>query len=305
MYELVIIGGGPAGVSAGIYAARKKIKVILVADSFGGQSTVSGNIHNWIGTKVIPGWELAKNLEEHLRSQEGIEILEDKVSEISKKNGEFLLKTISGKEITAKTILVCAGGKHRHLNVPGEDKFIGKGVAFCATCDAPLFKGKDVAVIGSGNAGLEAVIDLSAYASKIYLLECDNEVKGDPATYDEVLKNSKTEVIFNAKIKEILGDNFVTGLKYEDKKSGEEKELAVSGVFVEIGMTPNSEIVRDLVNLNERREIIVDYSTGKTSFPGIWAAGDITDSHYKQNTIAAGDAARAVLDIYSHLREGK
>ncbi|MFA4999339.1 MAG: FAD-dependent oxidoreductase [Parcubacteria group bacterium] len=305
MYDLVIIGGGPAGVSAGIYAARKKIKTVVITDSFGGQSAVSRNIYNWIGTKSISGWELAKSLEEHLRSQEGIEILEDKVSEIIRNNGEFLVKTASGKETETKTILICAGGKHRLLNVAGEEKFIGKGVVFCATCDAPLFKGKEVAVVGSGNAGLEAVIELIPYASKIYLIEFKSEVKGDPTTYEDVLRSGKTEVILNAKIKEILGNNLLTGLKYEDINSGEEKELTIEGVFVEIGMTPNSDMVKDLVDLNDKGEIVIDYSTGKTSLKGIWAAGDITDSDYKQNNIAAGDAARAVLDIYSYLQKRK
>ena len=305
MYELIIIGGGPAGVSAGVYAARKKIKTLVIADSFGGRSVISDNIENWIGTQSISGVELAKQLEQHLRAQEEIEISEDKVSEIVKIDDGFLIKTDAGKEHQTKTVLVCTGGKHRHLNVPGEEKFIGKGVAFCSTCDAPFFKNKDVAVVGAGNAGLEAVIDLMPYATKIYLLVHGNKIKGDVLTREKVINYDKVQVIYNTETTEIMGDAFVSGLKYLDVISRETKEIAVQGVFVTIGATPNSDIVRGLVKLNERGEIVIDYRTGRTSLKGVWAAGDVTDSPYKQNNIAAGDAARAVLDIYAFLYKGK
>jgi alkyl hydroperoxide reductase subunit F len=303
MYELIIIGGGPAATSAGVYAARKKIKAAVIADSFGGQSIVSDNIENWIGTKSIAGWDLAKQLEEHLRAQEELDIIEDRVNSVSKKDGVFSVKTASGKEYEAKAVMVCSGGRHRHLNVPGEEKFIGKGVVFCSTCDAPLFKGKDVAVIGAGNAGLEAVMDLVPYAEKIYLIVRGEKIKGDSSTYERVLNSGKAEVIFNADTKEIMGDGLVSGLKYTDTASGKEKEIAVQGVFVEIGTAPNSDIVKDLVKLNERGEIEVDPKTGRTSVTGIWAAGDVTDLPYKQSNIAAGDAVRATLNAYAYLGE--
>jgi len=305
MYELIIIGGGPAGVSAGVYAARKKIKTLVIADSFGGRSVISDNIENWIGTQSISGLELAQKMEQHLRAQEEIEISEDKVLEIIKIDDGFLIKTDAGKEHQTKTVLVCTGGKHRHLNVPGEEKFIGKGVAFCSTCDAPFFKNKDVAVVGAGNAGLEAVIDLMPYATKIYLLVHGNKIKGDVLTREKVINYDKVQVIYNTETTEIMGDAFVSGLKYLDVISRETKEIAVQGVFVTIGATPNSDIVRGLVKLNERGEIVIDYRTGRTSLKGVWAAGDVTDSPYKQNNIAAGDAARAVLDIYAFLYKGK
>ena len=170
MYDLIIIGGGPAAVSAGIYAARKKMKTMVIADKIGGQSVVSVGIENWIGTKTIAGWELAKKLEEHLRAQENIEIIKEKALKVFKKGDDFAVTTEAGKEYESKTVLVCSGGRYRRLNVPGEEKFIGKGVAFCSSCDAPLFRGKDVAVVGAGNSGLEAVLDLASYANKIYLL---------------------------------------------------------------------------------------------------------------------------------------
>jgi len=303
MYELIIVGGGPAATSAGVYAARKKIKAAVIADSFGGQSIVSDKIGNWIGTKLITGWDLARQLEEHLRDQEGLDIIEEKAVEVVKKEGGFTVKTEPGKEYETKAVIICSGGRHRHLGVPGEEKLIGRGIAFCSTCDAPFFKGKDVAVVGGGNSGLEAVMDLVPYANKIYLLARGGKIKGDPGTHEEVLKCGRAEVIYNAEAKEILGEETVSGIKYTDTASGEEKEISVQGIFVEIGTTPNSDMVKDLVELNERGEIKVDARTGRTSVLGIWAAGDVTDLLYKQSNIAAGDAARATLNAYSYLKE--
>ena len=305
MHDLIIIGGGPAGVSAGVYASRKKIKALVIANSFSGRSVVSDNIENWIGTQSISGLELAQKMEQHLRAQKDIEIKEDKVAEIAKIDGGFLVKTDSGEAHQTKTILICTGGKHRLLNVIGEEKFIGKGVAFCSTCDAPFFKNKDVAVVGAGNAGLEAVIDLMSYASKIYLLVHGDKIKGDALIREKVINYDKVQVIYNTETTEIIGDSFVSGLKYLDTISREAKEIDVQGVFVTIGAMPNSDIVRGLVDLNERGEIIIDYRTGQASLKGIWAAGDVTDSPYKQNNIAVGDAARAVLDIYTFLYKGR
>ncbi|MFA7581683.1 MAG: FAD-dependent oxidoreductase [Candidatus Paceibacterota bacterium] len=303
MYDLIIIGGGPAGVAGGVYAARKKMKTLVITDSFGGQSLVSDSIENWIGTKSISGWDLAKKLEEHLRAQEDIEILEEKATGIAKKEGAFYVQTNSDKEFGAKTILLCTGGRHRKLNVPGEEKFEGKGVVYCSTCDAPLFKGKEVAVIGGGNAGLEAVIDLIPYASKITLIVRSGQVKGDPVTFEEIKKSEKVDVIYNADTTEIMGDILVSGIKYKELETSEEKELPVEGVFVEIGTMPNSDIVKDIVDLDERGSVKIECKTGMSSVPGIWAAGDVSDVLYKQNNIAAGDAVRAVLNIYSYLRD--
>ena len=305
MYDLIIIGGGPAGVSAGIYAVRKQLKTAVIADAFGGQSIVSDEIENWIGIKSISGLELAKRMEEHLRAQEGIEIYKDKVTEVIKQDETFVVKTAQNQEYEAKTVLVCSGSNHRRLGVVGEKKFIGKGVAFCSTCDAPLFRNKDVAVIGAGNVGLESVIDLASYANKIYLIARGDQIRGDQATYNNVSRCDKAQIIFNAEVKEILGDNFVHGLRYIDKTSGEEKEISINGVFVAIGMIPNSGIVKELVMLNEIGEIIVDPKNGKTSMEGIWAAGDVADTLYQQSNIAAGDAIRAVLNIDAYLSKSR
>lgn len=304
MYDLIVIGGGPAGVAAGVYAARKKMKTALVTDSFGGQSLVSADIQNWIGDVSLTGLELAQKLERHLKAQEDIDVTDgDLVVRIEKSEGGFRVATKQGKPLETKMVLMTLGSRRRRLGIPGEDKFEGKGVVFCSTCDAPIFKNKATAVVGGGNAGLEAVRDLLPYASKIYLMVRSDALKGDPITQDTVQQSPKVEIIYNAETQEILGDGFVTGLKYKDKASDELKELKLDGVFVEIGSVPNSELVKNLVKLNEWGEIAVDHKTQRTSLPGIWAAGDVTDVLYKQNNVSVGDAVKAVLNIYDYLHK--
>lgn len=303
VYELVIVGGGPAGVAAGVYAARKKIKTALITDVFGGQSLVSADIRNWIGTPSISGFDLGKMLEEHLRAQEGIDILDgDLVTEVRDEGEIFKIKTREGRELLSKYLLLASGSRRRRLGVPGEDKFEGRGVAYCSICDAPLFRGKEVAVIGGGNAGLEAVGDLLPYATHVYLLERGAELRGDAVTQEKIKADPRVRIIVNAQTLEILGENSVSGLKYKDLNTGEEKILAVGGVFVEIGSIPNSEVVKGLVELNKFGEVVVDHKTQRTSHSRIWAAGDVSDVLYKQNNISAGDAVKAVLNIYQQLR---
>ena len=219
----------------------------------------------------------------------------------SKRPCDFLIETDKGGSYETKAVIVTSGSRRRRLGVPGEGKFEGKGVAFCATCDAPVFSGKRVAVVGGGNAGLEAVVDLFPYAAEIYLLHRGDQLKGDPVTQEEIRKNPKVKIVLNAGTQEVLGDTFVTGLRYKDLKSGDMKELALDGVFVEIGAVPNSEIVKDIVQLNQFGEIVIDHKTSATSKPGIFAAGDVTDEMYKQNNISVGDGVTAALSAYVYL----
>jgi len=306
VHDLIIIGGGPAGVSAGVYAARKKINVALIAEEFGGQSIVSADVQNWIGTKSVSGFDLAKMLEEHLRAQSDIEIIDgDIVTKVDKANEGFSVGTRDGKSFETKTILVASGSRRKKLGIPGEKELDGRGVAYCSTCDAPLFQDKIVAVIGGGNAGLEAVRDLLPYSSKIYLLEFADALRGDPITLEKLKSDSKVEIITMAKTMEVLGDKFVTALKYEDRNTNETKELKLDGVFVEIGSIPNADFVKDLVELNKFGEIIVDHKTQSSSLAGIWAAGDVSDVMYKQNNISSGDAVKAVLNIYDYLSKSE
>lgn len=303
-YDLIIVGGGPAGVAAGVYAARKKIKTLLITDSFGGQSLVSADVQNWIGTKSVSGFDLAKMLEEHLRAQEDIDIVDgETVLSVEETKEGLRVKAQNGKSYEAKFLLYTLGSRRKKLGVPGEKELDGRGVVYCATCDAPIFKDKIVAVVGGGNAGLEAVVDLIPYASKIYLLVRSDQLKGDAVTQERIRSNPKIEIIFNAQTQEISGKEIVTGLKYEDSKSGETKELKLDGVFVEVGIIPNSEPVKNLAKLNRWNEVVVDHKTQGTSHPRIWAAGDVTDVLYKQNNISAGDAVKAVLSIYDRIHE--
>lgn len=305
MYDLLILGGGPAALSSGIYAGRKNLNTALIADSLGGQSVISDKIENWIGTSSISGFDLAKSIEDHLRLQEDVEIIEGERAEIVERvEGGFSVKTSGGKILESKAVLVATGGRHKKLGVPGEDKFAGKGVVYCSTCDAPLFRNKEVVVVGAGNAGLEAAVDLIPFASKITIMVRSERIKGDPKTLDMVKASDKIEILYNAVTTEILGDAFVSGMKYKDTISGEEKEISAEGVFVEIGTVPNSEMVKDLVELDEKGEIKID-RTGRSSVIGIWAAGDVTDASYKQNNIAVGDSIRATLNAYDWLKNGK
>ncbi|MBI2075339.1 MAG: FAD-dependent oxidoreductase [Candidatus Harrisonbacteria bacterium] len=305
MYDLVIAGGGPAGVAAGVYAARKKINTLFIADSFGGQSLPSAGIQNWIGTKEISGYDLARALEEHLRAQEDIEIVDnDRIAAVQKTTNGFTVHTTGGKTYETKTLFVATGSRRRRMGVPGEDRLDGKGVSYCSTCDAPIFKDKVVAVIGGGNAGLEAVVDLFPYASQIYLLERGAAIRGDAVTEEKVKAHPKVTIILNAETKEVLGDAFVSGLRYASIPIGAVNELALEGVFVEIGSVPNGDFLKGLVEFNKFGEIVVDPRTQRASVPGIWAAGDVTDVLYKQNNVAAGDAIKAVLDIYDYLNKG-
>lgn len=312
LYDVIIIGGGPAGTAAAVYVARKQLKTLLITESFGGQSIVSNDIQNWIGEKHISGFDLAKKFEEHVRAYSDlVEIkMPEKAIKIKKvecQEGEgrvcdFEIETDKRNVYSGKTVILVAGARRRKLGVPGEDKLSGKGVAYCSTCDAPLFKDKKVAVIGGGNAGLEAVQDLFPYASEVYLLEHGETLKGDPVTQEAIKKNPKLkQIIFNAQTLEFLGDTFVTSLKYKDRKKNEEKELALEGVFIEIGSVPNSEMVKDVVEIDKYGQVVIDFKHASTSHPGIYAAGDITDDPYKQNNISAGDAVKAALAAYNYL----
>ncbi|MBI4117790.1 MAG: FAD-dependent oxidoreductase [Parcubacteria group bacterium] len=308
MYELIIIGGGPAGCGASVYAARKRLHTLLITESFGGQSIVSDDIGNWIGEVSISGLDLAKKLEAHVRAQESIEVrVGERASEVklvSEETGYPVFEvTTNASAYETRAVLVVTGGRRRKLQVPGEDRLNGKGVVYCSTCDAPLFRNKVCAVIGGGNAGLEACVDLFPYASKIYLLSRSESLTGDPKTAEEVTRHPKVEVLYHAITQEILGKVLVSGLKYLDAKTKEVKELAVSGVFVEIGSLPNSESVAGIVKRNEKNEIIVDHQYFTTSQKGVFSAGDVTDEVYKQNNISVGNAVSASLTAYQYILE--
>ncbi len=303
MYDLAIIGGGPAGVAAGVYASRKRLKTVFITKDWNSQSTVSEGIENWIGTVNIPGTDFAKSLEAHLRAY-AADIVDIKVGEMCTK----LTKVGSTFEITtdtstykARTVLIATGSRRRRLEVPGADAFEHKGITYCASCDGPVFAGQDVAVIGGGNAAFESAAQLLAYCKSVTLLNRSEEFRADPVTVKKVLSNPKMKALLNAQPVEVKGGKFANALTYKDSESGEIKELAVSGIFVEIGSLPATEFAKDAVTLDPFGRIVVDPRTQATSTEGIWAAGDSTDGLYHQNNIAAGDAVKALEDIYLHL----
>lgn len=305
IYDLAIIGGGPAGVAAGVYASRKRLKTVFIAKDFGGQSIVSEGIENWIGTIKISGAELAKSLEGHLRAYAS-DIVDVKAGEIvisvkkNLKGSSFTVKTDAG-EYETRTVLVTAGSARRKLSVPGADALEHKGITYCASCDGPLFADMDVAVIGGGNAGFETAAQLLAYAKSVTLIHKNDEFKADPITVKKVLGNPKMRAMLNTDILEVKGDKFVTGLVYQNKESQRPKELIVQGIFVEIGSSPATDFLGSLVELTPYKQIVVDPKNQRASTIGIWASGDCTDGLYHQNNIAAGDAVKALEDIYMYL----
>lgn len=305
IYDVVVIGGGPGGIAAGIYATRKQMKTLFLTETFGGQSTVSAGIENWIGTVSIAGWEFAQSLEKHLRAQEGIDIVSGvKAMSVTEKDGHYVVSATNDSSYETKAIILATGGRHRHLDIPGEEKWIGKGVVFCSTCDAPFFRNKKTVVVGGGNSGLEAVEDLLPYSADITLMVRSDVLKGDAITQEKILASEKVKVIYNALPQEVLGETSLVGLRYLDKARDLLVDLPTDGVFVEIGMVPNTEFVKGIVELNERGEIMIDHRTKGTSKPGIFATGDATDAPYKQNNISAGDGVVAALSAYDYVRKG-
>ena len=304
MHDLIIIGGGPGGVAAGVYAARKRLKTLLITYEWGGQSTVSEDIQNWIGTVSITGAELAKALREHLEACKAdiVEIKQHElVTEIKQSGKNFVVLTDAGRAYETKTVLITSGSTRRKLEIPGAAEFENKGITYCASCDGPLFSGKDVVVVGGGNAGFETAAQLLAYAKSVTLLQRGGDYRADPVTVQKVLANPKMHGITNTELVEIKGDKFVTSIIYKDLADGKNKEVSCEGIFVEIGLVPATGYVKNLVELNKYSQIVIDPRTQQTKTAGIWAAGDCTDSLYHQNNIAAGDAVRALEDIYMYL----
>ncbi len=318
-YDLIIIGGGPAGSAAAVYAARKRLQTLFITSEWGGQSVVSERIFNWIGTTFLSGNELASNFKKHvLANAESAENKDstlkvkegDKVTDVQRQESRrwtsvtesaFKVKTESGEEFLTKTILIATGSHHRRLVAKNADELEHKGLTYCASCDGPLFTDMDVAVVGGGNAAFESASQLLAYCKSVTLLNRSNAFRADAITVEKVLQNPKMTAIKNAEIVEVQGEKFVDGLIYKDKITGEQKELKVSGVFMEIGQIPNTGFVKGLVPMDEFGRIKIDAWSQKTETKGIWAAGDCTNILYHQNNIAAGDAVKALEDIYLHL----
>jgi len=303
-YDLVIIGGGPAGAAAAVYAARKQLKTALITSEFGGQSVVSETIYNWIGTPEISGSDLAKNLETHVRAYEGpfLDIIKGSYVTSVTKTADTFTTTTTSQSFDSKTVLVTTGSVRRKLEIPGADNYENKGVVYCASCDGPLFSGQDVVVVGGGNAAFESAAQLAAYCSKVTLIHRRDTFKADEITISKVSAMPNVVIKTFVEPTEVIGEKFVSGIKIKNTQDASGETIPCGGVFVEIGQIPNTGYVKDLVTMNEFGNITIDPWTQATSCPGIWAAGDCTNIHYHQNNIAAGDAVKALEDIYLYIK---
>jgi len=300
IYDLIIIGAGPAGITAAVYAARKKMDILVITKDIGGQASWSGDIQNYTGYQFISGPELAIKFEEHMRKFD-FEIQEnEEVKEVTSRNERLFIKTDKDNYQT-KTVIIASGKRSRELGVPGEQEFKNKGLTYCATCDGPLFAERDVAVIGGGNSALDAALQLIKIANRIYIINFTDNLTGDAIMQDKARADKKVSIFNNSRVKEILGDSFVQAIKIEEDK--EEKTLDVQGIFVEIGLIPNSDLAVDLEK-NERKEIVVN-QRNETNIPGVFAAGDVTNVPEKQIIIAAGEGAKAVLSAFRYLSTKK
>jgi alkyl hydroperoxide reductase subunit F len=296
LYDLLIIGAGPAGITAGIYAARKKMGVLVIAGEIGGQTAWSGDIENYVGYQFITGLELTEKFQEHMRKY-GINVLDNTyIEEVYRENNLVKIKA-QDRSFSAKTAIIATGKRSRPLNVPGEVEFRNKGVAYCATCDAPIFAGKDVAVIGGGNSALEAALQLVKIANKIYVINLGRRLHGDEIIREKVVAAENVVIMNDTRVKEIKGATLVSSIVVE--KGMGTVELAVEGVFVEIGLIPNTEFKSD-IRKNEEGEIMIN-KFNETNIDGIFAAGDVTDTPEKQIIIAAGEGAKAALAAFKYL----
>jgi NADH-dependent peroxiredoxin subunit F len=298
-FDVLIVGGGPAGAAAAVYAARKGIRTGVASERFGGQVLDTLGIENFISVRETEGPKFALALEEHVRHYD-VDIMNLQRAK-ALRTGELVeVEFDSGARLKAKTVILATGARWRNVNVPGEQELRNKGVAYCPHCDGPLYKGKRVAVIGGGNSGVEAAIDLAGIVRHVTLVEFDTRLKADAVLQDKLRSLPNVDVVLNAQTTAITGTDKVDGLTYRDRASGEEKRVDLEGVFVQIGLVPNTEWLKGTVELSRFGEIIVD-ARGRTSLPGVFAAGDCTTTPYKQIIVAAGDGAKAALSAFDHL----
>ena len=300
-YDSLIIGGGPAGASAAIYSARKGIRTGVVAQKFGGQVADTVGIENFISVKETEGPKLVMALEQHVKEYEVDVMNLQTAKSLSKAGDEITITLENGAALKSKTVILSTGARWREMNVPGEQEYRGKGVAYCPHCDGPLYKGKRVAVIGGGNSGVEAAIDLAGIVSHVTLVEFDTKLRADAVLQKKMHSMPNVTVITNALSKEVLGaDGKVTTLRYEDRANNQMHDIALEGIFVQIGLLPNTDWLKGAIDLSSRGEVIIDQK-GETSMPGVFAAGDCTTVPYKQIIIAMGEGAKASLSAFDYL----
>lgn len=301
-YDLIIIGAGAAGLTAAIYASRRELKTLVLSMNLGGQAAMASDIENYPGSETKSGVELMKKFAEAAKKF-GAEIVYDEATSIKKIDDGFEV-TAKREKYQSKTIIIASGKKPRLLNAKGEGKFHGKGIVYCATCDAPLFRDKDVAVVGGGNSAFDAAILLTKIAKKVYLIHRREEFRAEESDVEKFKKKNNIELVLNCEITEIKGDDFIKSVIVKNNQDGSEKEIMLSGLFVEIGYDVDPKLFKDLVKMDEVNQIKTD-SCGRTSTSGIFAAGDITDVPYKQIVISAGAGAKAALCAYDYINKNK
>jgi thioredoxin-disulfide reductase len=299
IYDLIIIGAGPAGLTAGIYASRRKLKNLIISKNIGGQAALVAHIENYPGFEGIDGYSLT-NIFRKQAEKFGSQLAYEEVVKIKKEKNVFIVDTEQHK-YKAQALILSFGVSPRKLDIPGEAEFTGKGVTYCANCDAPLYKNKIVAVVGGGNSALDAAEYLAKIAKKVYLIHRRDYFKGDEILVEKVKKTDNIELVLSSAITKILGDKFVKAIELKDLKTDKEKKLEVAGIFIEIGHHVSPEPIKDLVKLDKENQIVID-SYGHSSESGIFAAGDVTASEYKQIIIAAGEGAKAALSAYKYLQ---
>lgn len=297
IYDLIIVGGGPAGITACVYAARKRMDFLVITGDIGGQTAWSGDIENYTGYQFITGPDLVQKFEEHMRSYDASVKEGEGVTEVEKSGELVLVKTNKGVEYQAKSVIIASGKRSKELNVPGEKEYKNKGVSYCATCDGPIFSGKDVAIIGGGNSAMDACLQLIKIARQVYIINNTPDLSGDAIMRKKVEEAANVSILNNSKVTAVLGDKMVNAIRIDQK--GQEKTLSVQGIFVEIGLIPNSDFIKG-VEKNSRGEITIN-NRNETSIPGIFAAGDVTDVPEKQIIIAAGEGSKACLSAFRYL----
>lgn len=299
MHDLIIIGGGPAGLTAAVYAARKRMNTLLITKEFGGQLMWTKEIENYMGYQFISGPELMGKFEEQVKRFAVATVYEEVKHLVVNADSTFLIQTETN-EYRTKTVILATGKRSKSLNIPGEKEFIGRGVSYCATCDGPFFNNKSVAVIGGGNSAVQAALELSKIAHTVYLIVRSGHYIADPIILEKLKSAANVVEILGYESKGIYGNEVVEKIMLRKVETGEPRELAVEGVFVEIGLEPNSEYAENILAMNKNKELMVDCRS-RTSIPGIYAAGDVTDGPDKQIVIAAGDGAKSALMAYDYL----
>ena len=303
LYDIIIVGGGPAGLTAAVYAARKMLNVLLVTQNIGGQALYSLDVENYMGYQFISGQDLMDNFEKQVEKYNVKQVFSE-VKSVTKENEAFVTRSEKGDEFRGKTVIVATGKKSRTINVKGLDGLIGRGVSYCATCDAPLFADLDVAVVGGGNSAVTAAYELTSIARKVYLVN-RSPLKADEIYLEKIRDAPNIELLIGYELIDVAGENELNSATLRNLSDGLSVTLPVAGIFIEIGLIPNSDIVKDLVLLNDDDEIVVSCDCS-TSLPGVFAAGDVTTVPEKQIIVAAGEGAKAAISAYKYLlKEGE